>query len=137
MNNLSIFLWLADVLPTLGGVLLFIGGFCTLLFVITSVFRYFSIVDPECREEIRDAIKYIWRSFLIFGPVLLLIGLLIPSKQTIYMIGASQAGEYIIQLEEVQELGGEVGGLAKDTIEMLRQNIQSVTPGITNESTSD
>lgn len=59
----------------------------------------------------------IW--FLLFFMILF-----IPSKETMLMIAASQIGEQIIQLEEVQKIGGDVGGLASDTIELLRQNIQ-------------
>lgn len=49
----------------------------------------------------------------------------IPPRDTLYAIAASQIGEQVVQLEQVQELGGEIGGLATDTLALLRQNIQS------------
>lgn len=113
MNNLSWFLYLADVLSNLqvflflsGLFVLLAGGFgCLVLWEEYEVRWPMSIVIPL--------------SFL-----LLLGSIVIPSKETMYAIAASQVGETIIQLEEVQSLGGDVGGLASDTIELLRQNIQ-------------
>lgn len=46
---------------------------------------------------------------------------LVPGRNTVLLIGASQVGEQIIQLQEVQEFGGDIGALASDTITLLRQ----------------
>lgn len=64
---------------------------------------------------------------LIVWLTLPLIAIFTPPSSTIYKMGASVIGEQLIELEEVQEVGGELGDLAKDTITMLRSHIQDNT----------
>lgn len=52
-----------------------------------------------------------------------IMSVLIPNRDSIYLIGASQAGEQILALQEVQEIGGEAGALASDTIKLLRSMV--------------
>lgn len=133
MNSLSWLLYLVDVLTKFSDVMspiLAITG----LFVIAPLtfcsFFYetdYDYVDHQKVWKKTYPLRHVsWhlRWFLPLWLVVLSLVLLIPSRETIYMIAASQVGEQIIQLEEVQSIGGEVGGLASDTIELLRQNIQ-------------
>lgn len=69
-----------------------------------------------------------WRGFVITGVLIGCLMVFLPSKSTMYMIVASQVGEQIIQLEEVQALGGEAADLARVSIEALRSQISEAIP---------
>lgn len=137
MNSLSLFLYAADVLRGLQGFLGFLSFF--MMFTGAGLIALSFVYDEL--ETPKDGAKYSWEvdkkivypltflkwvgiPVLSFGFIFALIAIAIPTKDTMYMIAASQVGEQIIQLEEVKNIGGEVGGLASDTIELLRQNIQ-------------
>lgn len=138
MNSVSWFLYLADILS---GIQFFsgsIGALAVILGVITTIASLAHDKEDKSYYKPNENFKT-WESVIVFplkflrpygilgvvlGFVLMLVAIAIPSKETRFAIAASQVGEQIIQLEEVQEVGGEVGGLAKDAINLLRQNIQ-------------
>lgn len=121
MNTFSWFLYFVDIS----------SGFRTMLWIAFACSLFAMVVVP--RKGVKaftvehDApFQGTTRPALwVLSTVLILLAISIPSKETLYMIGASEIGEQIVALEEVQALGGEVGGLASDTIALLRQNIQS------------
>lgn len=132
MNSVSWFLYLVDISEGIGTffALLSAGSIVTAiaLLIAGAVYRdtdYRHRGDDDERKQY--GINLQWKApwFAIPAFLFMLIAFLIPSKDTLYMIGASQIGEQIVALEEVQELGGEVGGLAKDTIALLREKIQT------------
>lgn len=131
MNELSWFVYIAQVLPNLGvtmafsaliSIVMMIGFYVYGMTARSDGTRYPSLY-PQARENGMKVLSTLHKIWWI-PIVILFLSTLIPSKQTLYMIAASQIGEQVIQLEEVQKLGGDVGGLASDTIELLRQNIQ-------------
>lgn len=128
MNSVSLFLYFADILSGiqvffgLGGVITFLGA----VIMIGCSLVYEGEWKGQDRILVRP-LKFLgpWGVFtLVFAFFMMLTAIAIPSKDTRFAIAASQVGEQIIQLEEVQEVGGEVGGLAKDAISLLRRNIQ-------------
>lgn len=138
MNSMSWFLYFTDVVRALQvvfglltPVFLIIGVICIVTSLTLDEERKFVESDKYGYDKY-DTVKIFPFKFLRIWGVLMtimafifcIIAVMIPSKETLYMIAASQVGEQIIQLEEVQSVGGEVGGLAKDTIELLRQSIQ-------------
>lgn len=131
MNSLSWLVYLSYVIPNLGVVLVTMA--LALCFIIGGAFIYsrtamsdgkrYPNMYPDAYENGQKAHKFLLK--ILWIPfVLICLSIFIPSRETMYMIAASQVGETVIQLEQVQSLGGEVGGLASDTIELLRQNIQ-------------
>lgn len=52
-----------------------------------------------------------------------LLAALLPSKNTIMLIAASEVGETILTSEKAQEIGGEAGALATDSLRVLRKFI--------------
>lgn len=133
MNNVSWFLYLTDILSR------FIHVFgplvpMTFIFIIIPMaichFCYEEHSDYVGGDYVRTKtfpVRHISEHLRYIIPiwfVMLLAIILIPSKETMYAIAASQVGEQIIQLEQVQDIGGEAGGLAKDAIDLLRQQIQ-------------
>lgn len=78
-------------------------------------------LEEKIRKKSQRASGAKWLKRLpIISLAFALSSVLIPNKESIYLIGASQAGEQIIALQEVQDIGGEVGALASDTIRLLR-----------------
>lgn len=134
MNSLSWFLYLVDIS---GGIQAFFGILvgASITAAVGLVIAGAHIRDAYYRgpedtyERKARGIALQWRSLWLAIPAtfFLLIAFLIPSKETLYMIGASQVGEQVIQLEAVKKTGGELGALASDTIALLRQKIQENT----------
>lgn len=134
MNSVSWFLYLVDISSGIGAFFSIIAFLCVVsaivIVIVGGVMRdtdYGRRSGPEMDERRKRGIALQWKATWFAGPALLfmLLSFLIPSKDTLYMIGASQVGEQIVALQEVQDMGGEVGGLAKDTIALLREKIQS------------
>lgn len=132
MNGLSWFLYLADISGGIQSLLVAVAFFtligCVVLVVVGSVFRdrsYRGYEDIEAR--VINGKKLQKRASLLLIPAFMvaLFSVSIPSKETFYLIGASQIGEKVIALKEAQEFGGDVGDLAKDTIKLLRNKIKS------------
>lgn len=99
MNTLSIFLYLANVIPNLS-----VLGF----FLILIAFA-FAFVLPARNVEMfsREHNPFMGLTRTITW-VVLVIGLifttLVPSERTMYMIAASELGEIAVMNEEVQEV---------------------------------
>jgi len=124
MNMLSVFLLLSDIVPRLAilGIILIVAALA-LLFVLpkNDEIEMFSYEHAPFQGLMR-------KEPYIVGIIGLVLLFFTPSKEAFRLIAASQVGEQIIQLEEVQEIGGEVGGLAKDAIELLRQQVNNNLP---------
>lgn len=114
MNNLSWLLLWADLAQnvsitiTLIASLLFIGGGIT-------AFIHF-LVDEDAERAMPLIKSILWITIPIF-----LIASLIPSKQTIYMIAASETGETVVNSPETKKMFD----LLKSKIE---EQLQSVKP---------
>lgn len=133
MNTLSWLLYTVDILIKFNNLMtpiLVVTFMFVIIPLIACSFYYETEVDYVDHQRVwkkiypLNPISWHLRWFLPLWLIILFVILLIPSKETIYMIAASQVGEQVVQLKEVQEIGGDVGGLAKDAIELLRQNIQ-------------
>lgn len=112
MNDLSWFIYLADVLPSLAtgiGVSFFFISVGFSLLSIVLFITYFDSVDKHHQwPEINKIFpfKYPIGSVIavFFSLMILLASNLIPSTKTIYMIAASEAGEAVVKSEEGQEM---------------------------------
>lgn len=129
MNNLSWLIYMSNVLPNLGTTLNTLSVIC-MLGVVFVVLFYGMMEDWGGLK--RSLL------FSIIPIVGVMIAVLIPSEKTIYLIAASQVGEQVIQLEQMQSLGGELGGLASDTISILREKLAEQFPDVSklSEATS-
>lgn len=128
MNSFSWILYFIDVLGNLKVLSWVTVGFLAVAIIAAwvrgSVLRDFAYSYNS--EDWKTGYLMQWKSFKLLIPisVLAFIGSVIPSSQTLYMIAASEIGQQIVSLEEVQSFGGEIGGLASDTISLLREKIQ-------------
>ncbi len=114
MNSLSWFLYLADIIPMLG----FIIGQAVIVVIVLGgigmAFWFFATLDDD------DFPKPPFKRFFAVVIVMGLIGVLTPSKQTIYLIAGSEAGEYVVTSPEGQEIINDIKAIIKSQIEELK-----------------
>ena len=122
MNTLSWFLYLAEVFGSLQTVLRVIGipMFLASLILILSGYlsRWNFITDQDV--QIKNTIRKIGPAAFFGGFFLILVSLFVPSKETMYMISASEIGEVIVTSNDAKEIYSEL----KDTILMNLKNLQ-------------
>ena len=117
MNNLSWFLYLADVLPNyawLGTV----GAFMAFVLILGGGLVAAILLDYEPALA-GKVLKYISR----VGPVLVLLTLVtfaIPSKETIYLIAGSEAGETVVTSEEGREILSDIHEVIKHQLNEMK-----------------
>ena len=122
MNGLSWFLYFADVLPTASvwlGILFIPTSFVGVILVICL--PIFSTSENEVDVRTGKAMK----PFAIWLPILavvcLVISILIPSKETIYLIAGSEASEYAVTSEYGQEVLGDIKDIIKAHLNNLKE----------------
>lgn len=98
MNQLSWFLYLADIIPN-------IGVAATILLVIVLIAGgplmggwSYAWVEGEIKA------RPWYGTFFCTILTLTVISVLVPSKETIYLIAGSQAGEYVVNTPQAQEI---------------------------------
>ena len=118
MNDLSWFLYLADVLPNLASslgltsaVLAIGGGFGLIWWYIGS------FVD-------KDVVPVPKPLFAVWFPAALiaLACSLVPSKETIYLIAGSEAGEAVVTSEQGQEVLSDIQEIIKAQLNNLKDS---------------
>lgn len=104
-------IYLADVVGGLQVMCGFLAGGCAFFFLINWIAQ--GPFYPEDWKKVISAAK-------IIGPIVTLlafIALLIPSKQTIYMMAAAKVGEEIVQAPETKEIGSKVLKLINEKLD--------------------
>jgi hypothetical protein len=117
VNQISWLIYIAnqlDVLRTILNGYLVVGGFSILMMGIG-----FFVISADGGEPAPVG-KWMKR-LCVIGIVCLILVLFVPSKSTIMMIAVSQVGEQILSTDKAQQAGGEVGGIAEDSLKVLRQ----------------
>lgn len=87
MNDLSWFLYFADSAPRFGVAMQILGGIGFVVGAFWGAIRADSNLPA-----------YIWKnvSLMVAAPILILLGTLIPSSNTMYAIAASELGEQVV-----------------------------------------
>ena len=94
MNNVSILIYLADVLPSMGKVL---AGLSFASLLITTILGFIGITGG-CRHETNEKFVKLAKTCAPSAAGLLLVSMFIPSSPaTFYAIAASEVGEEIIK----------------------------------------
>lgn len=130
MNSLSWFLYSIDLfsnISILAQVAALALVICFVAMVIAGSVMRSDSYDSDAAVSGEKLHKAALRKVLPTIVIVSIVACLIPTKETMYMIGASQIGEQIVALEEVQSMGGEVGSLAKETVTLLRKKVQEAT----------
>ena len=117
MNSLSWFLYLAEVIPHIGllfGVIsalgLIVGG------VGMTVWTMWWASETQCKGPRPWFVTY--TIFMIFSCSVMV---LTPSKETIYLIAGSQAGEYVVNTPEAQEIIGDIQQIIRQQLDGMVQ----------------
>jgi len=119
MNILSLFIYFAEVTNSLKGALnagIFFGVAAFILTGITYLLWYNDDYSPRDEED-QETNKKFLKTLKIAGIVLLssiAIQVLVPGKQTLYMIAASEMGETIWESEEAQGLHDDLRTIIKN-----------------------
>ena len=108
MNNLSIVIYLADVIPALGvlfGVFAILSGFIMLF----ATFAY-------GEKDMVDTSVKIFRCAAVVFCVSFVLNTIIPGHDTIMMIAASEYGESALKSDDVKEMVNPVKQILKNWI---------------------
>jgi hypothetical protein len=141
MNNLSWFLYLADILPTLFTPFVVLAVFIALIWGV--MFLYFrgestkhswknwmyggeggtkTYAEEYDKRSVR-ALKMFWTFVAVFA-VTLFIQLLIPSRQTIYLIAGSEVGEMVVKTPEAKEIFNDIRTVIKQQIKDVTEVVK-------------
>jgi hypothetical protein len=112
MNNLSIFIYLAELIPAIGhlAVGMAIASVVGLFFSVMiwdfnkKKWEYDSKEENAAREGRLSMGKFGIKFFPLMFVVCCVVGTIIPSRNTIMMIAASEYGETLYKSESVQEI---------------------------------
>lgn len=120
MNSLSWFLYMADVLPSLSwavAILSIVVGAVSLLCM--------AFISDHTTTEERSAgvfrktmVGMTWA--VILSVLLFFVSFLVPSKETIYLIAGSEAGEYVATTPQAQEILNDVHEIIKSQLSVLK-----------------
>jgi hypothetical protein len=119
MNSLSWFLYLADTLPNIGGFAIFIAilfGFVSTLYVVAKGLA--NSGDNDAKAFV--SVPVVGYSPLIFV-LAVFVAILIPSKDTIYLIAGSEAGQFVVETPEAQEILNDVKDIIRLQLEDMKK----------------
>lgn len=125
MNSLSWLLYGADVSEGLRWVTMFLMVICGLV-IAGSIVAFMAVMDDLQGEQQESFMKWMGKVWGMFTPIFfvsMLAFIMVPQRQTLMLIAASEVGETVLASEQAQAIGGEAGELAVDSLRVLRQFI--------------
>ena len=117
MNPLSWLLYLADISETINHCFSFLLMLITVVTAICLIFGFINL-DMAWDDEDRDKAKRVMNlplKFILPASIMIFIMIVVPSKQTIYLIAASEMGEEAIKSD-----------LGKKVLTYLEQELDKV-----------
>ncbi len=120
MNSLSWLLYAIDVIGNLRGLVSISLVLSCIVFGVGCICLAICWPDSTTPED-KEKVATIWRCIRWLIPVIIitaLIGVFLPSKNTLYAIAASEVGEKVVQSETVK-------GLTSDATKALHQWIKT------------
>jgi len=123
VNNLSWLLYLADVAGKASGASAFLVGACLILGLPAVIFCWCVVSDRDMSAKVASFLTAVWVIVTIFAAA---AAILIPSKDTIYLIAASEAGEVVVKSDEAKEI---MSGLRDIIKEQIAQNLPDAVKG--------
>jgi len=119
VNNLSWLIYIAEVVPNLGSFCVFLAVVSGCLVVLIMVVTVLTIVDED-----ETARKFLKIKPIKFVPIFFLFvstgSILTPSKEALYLIAASEAGEVAVTSPEGQEILNDLQQVLKAQLEALK-----------------
>lgn len=136
MNGLSWLLYLSDLAGNIGPVFALGSGACVVggiaHLVAGGIMRgdaLYSWNEGKDMEGQGKALQKRATRFILPAIALAIFAAAVPSRTTIMMIAASEMGETILASKEVQDVGGEAGALAADSLKLLRKYVTEQLAG--------
>lgn len=126
MNNLSWFLYFADVLPTLLVPFIVASSILTLLWVVGNLICYGGAADYPRNTQGMEAAANRLKSWVTYVLVLIwivtvLVQSFIPSRETFYLIAGSELGEQVVKTPEAQEIFNDIRKVIKQQIKPVKE----------------
>lgn len=128
MNSLSLLIYMASVVSGLSAVCFITAMvfglmlFVRVIYYTTECMHLYSYDTTEEKEKKKN-FKIIPNKWFLIAPVTLLtMAALLPDKETVYLIAASEAGEYMATSKEGQEIFEEMTKTIKDQLKGLQTN---------------
>lgn len=116
MNNLSLLIYAADVLPSVAASLLIFSGVAVVGTTMALTISFEPSLEDEESANLRRALKPLFYLF----PALFLLGLMIPSRDAIYLIAGSEIGETVVTSPEGQEVINDIREVIKAQLNALK-----------------
>ena len=116
MNNLSIIIYLADIIPSFGGLFEFLTIASVITMTISGFFYLFSRSELQIsidlnhqRCAIRDKMNMelcskIFRYAMVVFFIAVVPDIVIPKREAIMMIAASEFGDTVLKSDDVKEI---------------------------------
>ena len=116
MNNLSIIIYLADIIPSFGGLFEFLTIASVITMAISGFFYLFSRSELQIsidlnhqRCAIRDKMNMelcskIFRYAMVVFFIAVVPDIVIPKREAIMMIAASEFGDTVLKSDDVKEI---------------------------------
>tara|TARA_R110000796_G_scaffold30122_7_gene80744 strand:+ start:1726 stop:2085 length:360 start_codon:yes stop_codon:yes gene_type:complete len=115
MNSLSILIYLAGILGNVSTLLILIGVVILAIYCVKVVNTQFYNEEARIRsislKTFPPAIKSTWVAIALFSVVALL-----PTKETLYLIAGSEAGEYVVNTPEAKEIMSDIQAIIKQQV---------------------
>lgn len=118
MNNLSWFIYFAEVIPSIGGLLIWVSIACIVGFILHAVFIKAHDYPLQGVTEGLVKPKY---SLLALSFALATLASLIPSKETLYLIAGSETAEAVATSEVGQEVLNDIHEVIKAQLDNLKE----------------
>lgn len=106
MNNLSLFLYMAEVIPRIG---LAASGFAWGLLVMGGAFMGVWTFAWQSNQAPKPRFGIYFTALFVCA----FISAITPSKEIIYLIAGSQVGEYVVNTPEGQEILNDIHKIIK------------------------
>ena len=145
MNSLSFLIYKISVLISLkylltaiivvSILLIGISAFATLISFATG--SYTTREQLEGFKPFRSNIAYYIKRVIAVFSIALIVNIFVPEQKYLILIAASEVGEAVVKSEAVQSAGGEIAGLSKDSVTLLRMYIQQQISEFEKESKND
>lgn len=125
MNTLSWLLYAAGAIGNTQGVMVGVAVACGVALgsVALAAGLVSTTIYNDADRKNRDWLVSKIKPLAIACVCLALIASVIPSRNTIMLIAASEVGGQLLSTEQAAEIGGEAGALAADSMRVLRKFI--------------
>lgn len=124
MNNLSIFIYLAELIPSIGHMcalfaILAAGGIVVCFMLRDFNNTVYSFDTKEDIENKKSTVSFANKGLKVFPIVIvvsIVVATIVPSRQTIMMIAASEFGETLYKSDQIQDIINPASKLLKSFI---------------------